>query len=1012
MPDDVYPWFFEQHPDPLWVFDEATLRVLAVNDAACQAYGYSRDEFLALTIEDLRPPSQRPALRAALAAPATELGHPRQWLHRRKSGEQLYASVTGRRIMWQGRPARLVAARDVTAQVDLEQDNQALLVKAHEAEALLRVAGRVARLGSWRVNLHDSPVAVRWSDETARIHGEPAGFSPPVDQAIHYYVPEHRERIRQAFERCAEEGVAYDEALQIQTATGGRRWVRAIGEAERDASGKILAVHGAFQDITEWMSARQRSAELADRLEATLESISDAFFILDHAWCFQYLNRQGEQLLQRDRGELLGRNVWTEFPAAVGSQFQRAYEQARREQTTVRFIEYYEPLQTWFQVSAYPSPEGLAVYFRDVTQERANQHTLRLLEAAVARINDVVIITEAEPVTGPAGPRIVYVNEAFEHRTGYSREEAVGRTPRFLQGAETSRAELDRIRDALLAWQPVRAELVNYTRDGKAFWLELDIVPLADDAGRYTHWVSVERDITERKRTEDLVALHEERVRLVSQATHDVIWDWDLVRQRVWWNDAIQSLFGHDPDTLEPGPESWSRRIHPDDRNRVVDTIQRVIDGDGDDWMDEYRFARADGHWLTVIDRGFVLRDDEGRAVRMLGSMVDVTERRELDERLRQAQKLEAVGQLTGGVAHDFNNLLTVILGNTELLVDTLSPESSAHQLAEMTLMAAERGAELTSRLLAFARRQPLAPEVVDLNRLVMGLENLLRRTLQESVDIQMVREPGLWLTEIDPGQLEVAVLNLTINARDAMPQGGRLTVETANVVLDEDYAQEHNEVVAGEYVLLSVSDTGQGMAPDVVARAFDPFFTTKAPGKGSGMGLSMVYGFVKQSGGHAKIYSERGEGTTLRLYFPRAWAEETPIMSRRQASLPEGGSEHILVVEDDTLVRQNLIGQLRTLGYRVTSASSAAQALELLRGLHDVDLLFTDVVMPGGMNGPELAEEARALYPALKVLFTSGYTENAIVHHGRLDRGVHLLSKPYRKHEMATKVRQALDAG
>jgi signal transduction histidine kinase/ActR/RegA family two-component response regulator len=412
-----------------------------------------------------------------------------------------------------------------------------------------------------------------------------------------------------------------------------------------------------------------------------------------------------------------------------------------------------------------------------------------------------------------------------------------------------------------------------------------------------------------------------------------------------------------------------------------------------------------------VIDRGLVIREPSGAARRMVGSMSDITARIGMEAQLREAQKLEAVGQLTGGVAHDFNNLLTVIIGTAESLLERLEHDAESVMLAEMTTAAAQRGAELTSRLLAFARQQPLEPKATNIGRLVADFDPILRRTLSEDIDLEVVRGGGLWAAMVDPGQLETALLNLAINARDAMPAGGRLTIETGNVSLDEEYARMNEEVTPGQYVMVSVSDTGTGMPRDVVSRAFEPFFTTKDVGKGSGLGLSMVYGFAKQSRGHVKIYSETGEGTTVRLYLPRAHAnqaaaESGPAPSANLAS----GSERILVVEDDPMVREHVARQLRSLGYHVTEAADGPQALHRLREGERFDLLFTDVVMPGGMNGRELAVAATAVCQDLKVLFTSGYSENAIVHHGRLDPGVQLLSKPYRKRDLADRVRKVLD--
>ncbi|MDB5377655.1 MAG: multi-sensor hybrid histidine kinase [Rubritepida sp.] len=382
----------------------------------------------------------------------------------------------------------------------------------------------------------------------------------------------------------------------------------------------------------------------------------------------------------------------------------------------------------------------------------------------------------------------------------------------------------------------------------------------------------------------------------------------------------------------------------------------------------------------------------------------------ELNRRLSQAQKMEAVGQLTGGIAHDFNNLLTVILGNAEFLVDDLADRPESRELALSMVMAAERGAELTRSLLAFARRQPLAPKAVDTNRLVLGMQGLLRRTLGEHIECRIVLNPGLWPAMVDSAQLESATLNLALNARDAMPSGGVLTIETSCTHLDAAYADQHPEVQAGDYVMVAVSDSGTGMAPEILAQAFEPFFTTKEVGKGTGLGLSMVYGFVRQTGGHITLYSECGEGTTVKLYLPRADALPAGAEPTRPAPAI-GAGEVVLAVEDNDLVRSHVTGELKALGYTVLSAASGAEALHIV---HDrerrIDLLFTDVVMPGGLSGPDLARLALEVRPGLKLLYTSGYTENAVVHNGRLNPGAQLLTKPYRRQELARTLREVLE--
>jgi PAS domain S-box-containing protein len=385
----------------------------------------------------------------------------------------------------------------------------------------------------------------------------------------------------------------------------------------------------------------------------------------------------------------------------------------------------------------------------------------------------------------------------------------------------------------------------------------------------------------------------------------------------------------------------------------------------------------------------------------------DITAARETEHKLHQSQKLDAIGKLTGGVAHDFNNMLTVIAGTTEILVDDLADKPELQAVAALINQAADRCTGLIQQLLAFARKQPLQPRNVDINETIFDIAKLLRPTLGEQIEVDSILERGMPTALIDPSQLANALINLAINARDAMPNGGKLMLETADVVLDEAYAQSNADVRPGAYVMIAVSDTGTGMPAEMCEKAFEPFFTTKEVGKGTGLGLSMVYGFVKQSGGHIKIYSEEGHGTSIKLYLPAArGSPDAPV----PAAVPtRGAGETILVVEDDALVRGFVIAQLHSLGYRTVTFGDGRAALEYVESGQPFDLLFTDVVLPGGMTGRQLADEVTRRQPGTRILYTSGYTESAIVHHGRLDQGVMLLSKPYRKLALASIVRQAL---
>jgi PAS domain S-box-containing protein len=492
----------------------------------------------------------------------------------------------------------------------------------------------------------------------------------------------------------------------------------------------------------------------------------------------------------------------------------------------------------------------------------------------------------------------------------------------------------------------------------------------------------------------------------------------------VSWNAGAQRCKGY--ETAEILGQHFSRFYTEEDRRQgTPDAVLKAAQEMGR-YESEGTRVRKDGSqfWAHVVIES--IHDEQGELVGFAKVTRDITQQRESQRALEEArgalfqsQKMEAIGQLTGGVAHDFNNLLTVILGGLESIGRQIPmlPESAATtriaRSRELAAVGVQRAATLTNRLLAFARQQPLVPQPVDANQLVAGMAELLRRTLGEGVALETVLGGGLWPTFIDAHQLENALLNLAVNARDAMPNGGRLTIETANAHLDEAYVGDLSEIVApGQYVLIATSDTGTGMDGATIQRAFEPFFTTKPIGQGTGLGLSQVYGFIRQSAGHIKIYSELGEGTTVKLYLPRYRGADPEERTAVKHHLPVAiGDECILVVEDDEVLRGYATDILQELGYRVIAAANGSSALASLARHPEIQLLFTDVVMPGGLNGRQLADQARAGKPGLKVLFTTGYTRNAIVHHGRLDADIDLITKPYSFEQLAAKIRACLDA-
>jgi PAS domain S-box-containing protein len=518
--------------------------------------------------------------------------------------------------------------------------------------------------------------------------------------------------------------------------------------------------------------------------------------------------------------------------------------------------------------------------FRDITERRRTEESLRLLGSAIEQTKESIVITDAE--LDLPGPKIIFVNPAFTKMTGYNEEEAIGKTPRILQGPRTDKATLSRLRQDLERGKVFSGETINYRKDGKEFNLEWQIAPLRNAAGKITHFVAIQRDITERKR---------------------------------------------------------------------------------------------------------------------------------LEAQLFQSQKMETIGKLAGGFAHEFNSILTAIIGQSELLFGDLPVGSPLAKNATEIIKAASRAATLTRQLLAYGRKQILQPETLDLNRVLVDMESMLRLLMGGITDTQIVPAAQLHSVKADSGQIEQVIMNMVINARDAMPNGGRLTLETANVSFDAESVGRYAELKPGDYVMLAITDTGTGMSEDVKTRVFEPFFSTKGVGQGTGLGLATCYGIIKQSGGHISVYSELARGATFKIYLPRIEsAANLPVERLRTPDLPLG-TETILLAEDDPALREMAATLLRRLGYTVLTAANGIEALNLKqqRDIGHIDLVFTDVVMPH-MSGKELADRVQALFPHAKILFTSAYTENAIIHQGVLDKNVALLQKPFTPSALAHKLREVLD--
>lgn len=670
----------------------------------------------------------------------------------------------------------------------------------------------------------------------------------------------------------------------------------------------------------------------------------------------------------------------------------------------------------WLMCSAFPvlDDQGavaeVLTSFTDITDlknhERAAQLARERFDLASLATRDVVFDWDLE--TGK-----FWANRNFEPMFGFAPFDAIQLDEfKAVHLCEEDRpAALADLRHAVASGRDRLVQDYRFIKsDGSIGYSKAYAMITRNAEGKAVRMIGTISDITEIKETDRKLQISEERFRVVAGLSNDVVWDWNLETGDIWRSEGLVRKLGFDPVDRRSGYDFWAQHIHPDDRAMIDQSMQAAIAGDDLQWSAEYRFIDSSNGILIVEDRAAIIRNADGKAIRLLGSMTDVTEQRELDARLRQSQKLEAIGQLTGGVAHDFNNLLLVIGGNAELLRDyDLPPE--ARDMVDLVAKASRHGADLTSRLLSFARRQPLEPKTLRIEEQLAAAVNLLNRVLPENITIAVESAADLWQVEADAGQLESALVNLSLNAKDAMPAGGRLTLAASNYKVTSEFRRIDPELKPGDYVQLRITDSGTGIPADILEKVFDPFFTTKPIGEGTGLGLSMVYGFAKQSGGHVSVSSEVGVGTTVQLLLPRAREKQPAAQASGQSNALPGGTETILLVEDNDLVRAHVLKQLQMLGYSVITSCNGAEGLAELEKPQEIDLLFSDIVMPGDMDGIKLADAARALRPDLKILLTSGYSENAIIDNGTFDASLKLLPKPYSRTLLATTLRSLLDA-
>jgi PAS domain S-box-containing protein len=811
---------------------------------------------------------------------------------------------------------------------------------------------------------------------------------------------------------AAVEGVGQSGPVAIPVDAAGETGVlaRAFARVLGEATAKTDALQREVQEHRRTEAARDHYAARERLFSASVESSNDAIITKSLDGTITGWNPAAERLFGYTATEAVGKSIDLIVPPDRGAEARDILRRIGWGET----VELYETerlrkdgrkVEVSLGISPIKTPSGTIIgatnTVRDITESRKTQQALRQEIEERRRIfevsQDLILVSDPKGI-------LVQVSPSAETILGYLPAEMVGHSAiDFIHGDD-----LDKTREEMRA-----ARRGQRSRNFDARYVHKDgRIVMLSWMGAWSEPVKrhffVGRDMTESRLAQETLRESEQLARGIIETALDAFVQIDESGSILNWNSQAEKIFGWSrKDAL--GKNAIELIIAPSERGELKAALGRFLSTGADQILGrrrEVKAQRRDGKEFTAELSVTALRRREGTLFN--GFFRDLTEKIAAEDRIRQSEKMEALGQLTGGIAHDFNNILTVITGTIEILADAVEKEPQLAAITKMIDDAAARGADLTQHLLAFARKQPLQPRETDVNTLMMDTAKLLRPTLGEQIEIESVFEDEVCVATVDPNQLATAILNLALNARDAMPDGGKLILETGSAVLDENYANLHSDVRPGRYALIAVSDTGTGIPAAILDKVFNPFFTSKGPGKGTGLGLSMVYGFVKQSAGHIKIYSEEGHGTTVKMYLPPGTG--APVTSDvSTTSTTQGGHETILVVEDDKLVRDYVLTQLHSLGYVTLDAANAAEALAIVGAGKDFDLLFTDVIMPGAMNGRQLANELQKRHPRLKVLFTSGYTENAIIHHGRLDSGVLLLAKPYRKSDMAAMIRKAL---
>jgi PAS domain S-box-containing protein len=886
-------------------------------------------------------------------------------------------------------------------------------VALHESERRLKEAQRLGRIGDWEIDLATRQLL--WSDAVFEMYErDPKLGAPTAEQEAAYYSVEDAERLRKAAAKTMETGEDYEVEACLRLPEGRCRQILAIGTPVRDDRGRTTGLRGTVQDITKRKEVDESLRESEERYRAVAQTASDAIVTVDAAGNIVDWNRSAEGLFGYSAGEAIGQPTIMLMPLpyrqphldslkrvvaggerkAIG----RTVELEGRRKDGSEF-----PIELSLAEWEISKGRHYSAIIRDITERKQSEQVLKDSETRFRSLieNGMDQIT----IMGSDG-RFLYISPSVTRLLGYRPTELMGQVgfgylhpddaphvqavfASALAGAHVAIREQFRFRHKDGSWRVFESVVTNLMAEPTVAGLVIN-----------------SRDVTDRVRAEEALSRREADYRgLVENAPLGIYRSTPDGRFRTV-NRALVAMLGYDgSDEVLDLDVALDVYADPLERAELVSQVDQR-----DEVKEEVQWKRKDGTRATVRLIVRVVRDPTGAVEYFEGLVEDITQQRSLENQFRQAQRLESVGRLAGGVAHDFNNILTAITGYSDLLLEELGPEDPKREDLLQIRVAVQRAVALTRQLLAFSRKQVLQTRVLSLNDVVRAVESMLHRLIGEDVKLECALAEGLGAIRADPGQLEQVILNLAVNSRDAMPEGGRLTIETANVELGENYVRMHTGSAAGRYVLLAVSDTGIGMDAETRSQIFEPFFTTKELGKGTGLGLATVYGIVKQSGGHLWVYSEPGQGATFKIYLP--WVD-APIPETEPLSAIEpvaGGRETVLLAEDDPAVRELVADVLTKKGYHVLRAADGLAALAMARAHpKEIRLLVTDLVMPG-MTGRQLAEALAVVHPNITVLFMSGYTDDAVVRHAVLEEGVPYIQKPFAPRALAAKVRELLD--